>query len=341
MAKRSEDAPRLAGVSLSSLDQPVFDGAGATKGDLVTYLDAVHERMLPELRDRALSVVRARLGQKAFMQKNLPKYAPDWIRTTTVWANASKREVNYPVCDDRRTLVWLANQRAVEYHPALMRVDSDRQTHLILDLDPPDDVEPLDGFRMAVAAALLVRQALEDAGLSGGVKTSGAKGVHVFVPLTEDAEIPDVAAATRALAARAARLDPEVATTEFVREDRGGKVFVDSTRAGGATVVAAYSPRARPGVPVSFPVTWDEVEQVKPSHFTVLTAVERLEDGDPWAAAMAEPQRLTDELVAEGHEIPIARVVAMHEGKRRKREEERHHAEAAAENASSPGGREL
>ena len=258
----------MAGVPLSSLDQPVFDGAGATKGDLVAYLDAVHERMLPELRDRALSVVRARRGQQPFMQKNLPKYAPDWIRTTTVWANASKREVHYPVCDDRRTLVWLANQRAVEYHPALVRVDSDRQTHLILDLDPPDDVEPLDGFRMAVAAALLVRQVLEDTGLSGGVKTSGAKGVHVFVPLAEDAEIPDVAAATRAIAARAAALDPGVATTEFVREERGGKVFVDSTRAGGATVVAAYSPRARPGVPVSFPVTWDELEQVRPGDFT-------------------------------------------------------------------------
>ena len=320
MAKRSEDAPTLAGVALSHLDQPVFDGAGATKGDLVAYLDAVHERMLPELRDRALSVVRARLGQKAFMQKNLPKYAPDWIRTTTVWANASKREVHYPVCDDRRTLVWLANQRAVEYHPALMRVDSDRQTHLILDLDPPDDVEPLDGFRMAVAAALLVRRALEDTGLSGGVKTSGAKGVHVFVPLREDAEVPDVAAATRALAARAARLDPEVATTEYVREERGGKVFVDSTRAGGATVAAAYSPRARPGVPVSFPVTWDELEQVRPSDFTVLTAVDRLSEADPWATATASPQALPADLVAEGHEIPIARVVAMHEGKRRKRE---------------------
>ena len=195
---------------------------------------------------------------------------------------------------------------------------------------------------MAVAAALLVRQALEDAGLSGGVKTSGAKGVHVFVPLAEDAEIPDVAAATRALAARAARLDPEVATTEFVREERGGKVFVDSTRAGGATVVAAYSPRARPGVPVSFPVTWAELEQVRPGDFTILTAVERLgDDGDPWAAATASPVALPADLVAEGHEIPIARVVAMHEGKRRKREEERHQAEAAAENASSPGGREL
>jgi DNA primase len=114
VARASDDAPSLAGVKLSHLDQPVFDGAGVTKGDLVHYLDAVHERLLPELRDRALSVVRARLGQAAFMQKNLPAYAPDWIRTTTMWANASKREVRYPVCDDRRTLVWLANQRAVE-----------------------------------------------------------------------------------------------------------------------------------------------------------------------------------------------------------------------------------
>jgi DNA ligase D len=320
VASASDDPTSLAGVKLSHLDQPVFDGAGATKGDLVRYLDAVHERMLPELRDRALSVVRARLGQAAFMQKNLPAYAPDWIRTTTVWANASKREVRYPVCDDRRTLVWLANQRAVEYHPALVKVDSYRQTHLILDLDPPDDVEPLDGFRMAVAAALLVREALTDAGLSGGVKTSGAKGVHVFVPLTDDADISDVAAATRAVAARAARLDPDIATTEFVREDRGGKVFVDSTRAGGATVVAAYSPRARPGVPVSFPVTWEELERVRPADLTVLTAVERLSDRDHWAAAMSSPQSLPADLVAEGHEIPIARVVAMHEGKRRKRE---------------------
>lgn len=319
----AEDATTLAGVKLSHLDQPVFDGAGATKGDLVRYLDAVHERLLPELRDRALSVVRARLGQAPFMQKNLPAYAPDWIRTTTVWANASKREVRYPVCDDRRTLVWLANQRAVEYHPALVRVDDDHQTHLILDLDPPDDVAPLEGFRQAVAAALLVRQALDDAGLAGGVKTSGAKGVHVFVPLAEDVGIPDVAAATRALAGRAARLDPSVATTEFVREERDGKVFVDSTRAGGATVAAAYSPRVRPGLPVSWPVTWDELEGVRPGELTVRTAVDRLADGDSWTAAMATPQRLPADLVAEGHEIPIARVAAMHEGKRRKRERER------------------
>ena len=123
-----------------------------------------------------------------------------------------------------------------------------------------------------MGAARLVKQVLDDAGMASAVKTSGAKGVHVFVPLEADAAVEDVAAATRAVAARAERLDPELATTAFVREDRHGKVFLDSTRAGGATVVAAYSPRVRPGVPVSFPVGWDALDDVTPADFTVRTA---------------------------------------------------------------------
>lgn len=308
----------LAGVKLSHLDQAVFDDAGVTKGDLIGYLDAVRDRLLPELADRPLSVIRARVGQTPFMQKNLPSYAPDWIRTTSAWAQTSKREVRYPVCDDRRTLIWLANQRAVEYHPGLIKVDTWHQTHLILDLDPPGDVDPTTGFTMAVAAALLVAETLDEAGLHGAVKTSGAKGMHVFVPILAH-DIPDVAAATRAVAARAAALDPTLATTEFVRDQRGNRVFVDSTRAGGATVVAAYSPRARPGLPVSFPVPWADLEHVRPDDFTVSSAPERLGE-DHWAAAMRTPQRIPEDLIAEGHEIPIARVAAMHEGKRRKRE---------------------
>jgi DNA primase len=151
------------------------------------------------------------------------------------------------------------------------------------------------------------------------VKTSGAKGVHVFVPIDDSVAMEDAAAATRAIAARAERLDPKIATTAFMKEDRGGKVFVDSTRVGGATVVAAYSPRVRPGTPVSFPVAWDELDGVTPADFTVHTALDRLGDRDPWAEHMPEPQALSADLIAEGHEIPVARVQAMHEGKRRKR----------------------
>jgi DNA primase len=126
-----------------------------------------------------------------------------------------------------------------------------------------------------------------------------------------------VAAATRALAARAEVLDPELATTAFIREDRHGKVFLDATRAGGATVVAAYSPRIRPGAPVSFPLGWDDLDRVTPADFTLRTAIGLLGDADPWADAMPAPQPLDAALVAQGHTIPIARVQAMHEGKRR------------------------
>ncbi|HEY0812452.1 MAG TPA: ATP-dependent DNA ligase [Pseudonocardia sp.] len=301
------------GVELTSLDGPAFDGAGATKRDLVDYLDAVADRFIPELAQRPLSVVRARPGQQPFMQKNLPRYAPDWIARTSVWAHASQRDVAYALCDDRRTLLWFANQRAVEYHPTLTRVGDDHATQLVLDLDPP----PGAAFGAAVAAARLVKAALDDVGLAAAVKTSGAKGLHVVVPLA-GAPFDDAAAATRAVAARAERLDPDVATTAFIIEDRGGKVFVDPTRAGGATLVAVYSPRARPGAPVSFPVSWDDLDAITPADFTVHTALAAL-SGDPWRAALPAPQPLPADLVAEGHTIPVPRVVAMHEGKRRRR----------------------
>jgi len=304
------------GVRLTHLDEQLFDGGGVTKRELVDYLDAVADRMVPVLADRPLSVVRVRLGQAPFMQKNLPAYAPGWIRAVAIPARSSHREVRYALCDDRRTLLWLANQRAVEYHPQLFRGTAwDRPTHLVLDLDPPEDR----GFAVAAAAAHLVRRVLDDVGMAGAVKTSGAKGVHVFVPLGGSAGVEDVAAATRAVAARAERLDPVLATTAFIREDRGGKVFLDSTRVGGATVAAAYSPRVRPGVPVSFPLGWDELDAASPHGFTVRTALERLGGGDPWRELMPAPQSLDPGLVAEGRTIPVARVQAMHEGKRRKR----------------------
>jgi bifunctional non-homologous end joining protein LigD len=305
-----------AGVPLTNLDQPLFEGAGATKRDLVDYLDAARDLILPELEDRPLSVIRVHRGQEAFMQKNVPKYTPSWVRTVTFWAETSKRDVAYALCNDRRTLLWFANQRAVEYHPTLVRTDRpDRVTHLVLDLDPPEGAP----FAMAVRAAHLVRHALAEVGLEGAVKTSGAKGVHVFVPVDDQATPEDSAAATRAIAARAAQLDPAVATTEFMKEDREGKVFVDATRVGGATVIAAYSPRVRPGVPVSFPVSWSDLDEVAPGDFTVHTALARLRDRNPWRAAMPAPQALPAALVEEGHGIPSGRVRAMHEGRRRAR----------------------
>ncbi|MEU8635123.1 non-homologous end-joining DNA ligase [Amycolatopsis sp. NPDC048633] len=305
------------GVKLSSLDQEVFPEAGVTKREWLDYLEAVADRMLPELRDRLLTVLRVLRGQGPFMQKNLPKYTPEWVERVSVWAETSKRDVSYALCNDLRTLIWFGNQRAIEFHTSLYRGDpSQGPTHLILDLDPPADGP----FTLAIGAAKLVREALRADGLDGAVKTSGSKGVHVFVPLAPGQSTEDIAAATRAVAARAERIDPSLGTTEFVKDRREGKVFLDSTRAGGATVVSVYSPRHRPGAPVSFPVRWADLDGVKPGDFTVHTAPGLLGDGaDAWTEEMPSPFVLPADLVAEGHTIPIARVVAMHEGKRRAR----------------------
>jgi bifunctional non-homologous end joining protein LigD len=303
------------GVALSSLDAPLGDGLGVTKGDLVDYVDAFADRLLPQLAGRPLSVKRVRPGQEPFMQRNVSKGAPDWVRTVAVWSFGAHREVHQVLCDDRRTLLWLANQRAVEYHVPFFRAGSEAEpTGLVIDLDPPEDAD----FSVVVDAAGLVRRALEDSGLAGAVKTSGSKGVHIVVPVRGSGP-EDVAAATRALARRAERLDPELATTAYIREDRHGRVFLDSTRSGSSTIVAAYSPRLRPGLPVSTPVAWDALADVRPGDVTVTTATDRIGADDPWTAALPEPQELPADLVAEGHTIPVARVAAMHEGKRRKR----------------------
>jgi bifunctional non-homologous end joining protein LigD len=306
------------GISLSSLDDELFAGAGATKRDLLDHLEAVADVMLPGLVDRPLSVIRVRPGQPAFMQKNLPAYAPDSIRRVPQWSEASRREVTYAVAEDVTTLVWFGNQRAVEYHVPLFRLcEPDRPTGLVLDLDPPEGT----GFDVVVAAARVVRQALDEAGLAGAVKTSGSKGVHVVVPLVPGTT-NDAAAATRALARRAERIDPDLTTTAYLKEDRAGKVFLDPTRAGGGTLAAVYSPRVRPGTTVSFPLGWDELDDVTPADFTVRSVSGLLGTLPSWEERLPAPQALPADLVAEGHEIPVARVLAMHEGKRRKRARE-------------------
>ena len=302
------------GVRLTSLDSPLGDGLDVAKRDLVDHLDAFADRLVPLLTGRPLTIKRVRPGAAPFIQRDVPKGAPEWVRTVATWSDRARREVHQVLCDDRRTLLWLANQRAVEFHVPFSRVDDEQPTGLVLDLDPPDGAP----FDVVVRTALICREALAQCGLSAAVKTSGSSGLHLVVPV-HGSTAEDVAAATRALAARAERLDPDLATTAYVVAERGDRVFVDSTRSGRGTIVAAYSPRVRPGLPVSAPVGWADLAAVRPGDVTVRTARERFGDTDPWTAALPEPQRLPADLVAEGHTIPVARVQAMHEGKRRAR----------------------
>ena len=291
----SEDAASL-GVQLTNLDDSLFDGAGATERDLINYLDGVAGRIIPVLADRPLSVIRVHRGQEAFMQKNLPSYTPAWVSRVTMWAESSKRDVTYALCDDRRSLLWFGNQRAVEYHPALIRLDTpEHMTHLVLDIDPPNGepfaelCEPLalSGRSLSMKASMRLSRRAERR-----VCTSSCRSTQCVHRGSRGGDAGD------RCTSRAAGSD--TLTTAFVKDDRAGKVFVDSTRVGGATVVAAYSPRVRPGAPVSFPLDWDELDDVSPRDFTVLTAVGRLGDTDRWASRMPPPQDLSAELLEEG-----------------------------------------
>jgi DNA ligase D len=285
------------GEELSNLDKLYWPDEGITKGDLLAYVDVVAAALLPGLRDRALTVIRHPdgIGGMSFYQKDTPKYAPPWIRTVTLPAYGAKKDVRYTVCNDERTLRWLANQAAIEFHPWLSRTDRlERPTHLVLDIDPPAG-----DFRQAVEVALLSRDALREEGLDGATKTSGSKGVHVYVPLRRRHTFDQVRIAANTIAERVVASAPDLVTAAWKKADRGGRVFLDTTRnAPGAHIVAAYSPRARPGAPVSFPVPWDELPGVTPMDFTVQTAPALLrERGDLWATQMPEPRTLPRRLL--------------------------------------------
>ena len=304
-------------MEITHPDQELFDGAGATKRDLVDYLAAVAERILPELAGRPLSVIRVRPGQDPFMQKNLPQYAPDWIRTTKVWAERSRREITYALCDDERTLLWFGNQRAVEYHPTLTRVDEpDPPITMVMDLDPPEGA----GFAVVTAAAHLVRRALDEVG-------HGRRG--------EDQRVEGRARdhPGRRRARRWTRSPPPPGrwrpgpsgSTRSWRRPRSsrtsGRGRCSWTRPGPAA--RPWSPRTARGAGRACRSrsrsAGTSSTAVDPHEFTVLTAVEHCGAAGPGRRCCRSRSGSTPGLVEEGRGIPIARVQAMHEGKRRAR----------------------
>ena len=289
------------GVELSRLDKPYWPDDGLTKGDLIGYVRAVSTQFVRHLRNRPLTVIRFPDGVNgmSFYQKQTPDYAPDWVRTVTLPADSGRgkrKEVRYALCNDERTLVWLANQGSIEFHPWISRVDRiERPEYLIMDVDPPPG-----RFDLAVRTALVAREVLSRHGLESCAKTSGAKGVHVYVPLARRHGYEEASRAAFALAAESAALEPDLITVEFFKSERGDRVFLDATRIGpGKHVVCAYSPRARPGAPVSFPVPWSDIERVAPQDFTIANVPGLVGDGDPWQDLMPAAQRLPAELTRE------------------------------------------
>jgi len=279
-------------VKITNPDKVLWPELDITKRRYVEYLAAVSQRMLPWLRDRPLSLVRAPDGVtgERYYQKDTPKYAPSWIKTVTI--PAVRRDVAYTVCNDPSTLAWLGNQAALEFHPAPVRRDNvDKPDVLTIDIDPPDDA-----FDAAVEVALLVLEVTDDLGMRTLVKTTGGKGLHIVAPIQRRVTADELRFVAGRLTEIVQERRPDLVTSEFRKADRGGKVMLDPSRnSTGATVVAPYSPRARDEATVSFPVVPEELSKTDPSTFTVSTVPDLLDRGGPMAWSEAErepPQRI-------------------------------------------------
>jgi bifunctional non-homologous end joining protein LigD len=287
-------------VEVSRPDKVLWPSLKITKQVYVDYLSTVSDLMLPWLRRRPLTMVRAPdgVGGERYFQKAAPTYAPPWIRTVEIAAPSAKRDVHYVVCDDLATLGWLGNQAALEFHPAPVRVDRlDRPDLLVVDIDPPDDA-----FEAAVEATLLVLEVLEDLGIGTGVKTTGGKGIHVVAPIERRHEQGELRRAAANLTAIVASRRPDLVTSEFRKANRGGRVMLDPSRNGtGATIVAPYSPRARPEARVSFPVVPEELGSITPDAFTLRTVPDLLDRPGPrrWVDLAGEARRLPATLLRD------------------------------------------
>jgi bifunctional non-homologous end joining protein LigD len=273
---------------------PEGDNAGITKGELASYYESIAAVMLPHIRGRPVTMERYHrgIGEPGFFQKDVSKGFPDWLRRVEVPKKAGI--VHHPIVHDTRSLLWIANQNSITLHVWTSRAPNLYQPDIcVFDLDPSTEDAP-DVLR---AAAIGLRDLLNELGLPSWVKTSGSKGFHIVVPLDGTADMGEVAGFAHRVGTRLVERDPEHLTQEFSKADRGGRIFVDTGRNGySATFAAAYTVRAKPGAPVSAPCTWEELErgEVGPRTFTLRTMADRIaEVGDLWSGMRRRGRSLT------------------------------------------------
>jgi bifunctional non-homologous end joining protein LigD len=268
-------------VKLSSADRVLFPDDGVTKGDLFEYYDAVADTIVPHLKNRPFTLKRYPHGitQEAYFQKQAPKGIPDWIPTrqfVTRRREGDERLVDFVLVNSREGLLWMVQMNCVDMNAWYSRVDKpERPDYVVFDLDPDDDA-----FETAIPVAHLVREALEELGLRSYVKTSGAAGIHVLVPITRRTGFDQTYDFAELVARGVEERNPGLATTEWLKRKRPkGAVLVDHRQNGhGKTIASAYSVRPKPGAPVSMPLRWEELtDDVRPRDFGMREALERVE----------------------------------------------------------------
>jgi bifunctional non-homologous end joining protein LigD len=286
----------LTKVELTSADRVLFPEDGITKADLFDYYAAVAPVLVPHLRDRPFTMKRWREGLAggSFFQKQAPKGIPEWIPTRrfqTFPREGGSRMVDFPLVNSADALLWMVQMHCIDMNAWYSRVDKpDRPDFVLFDLDPPDD-----GFALTVRVAHLIREALQELELESHVKTSGADGIHVLVPIVRRHGFDETYEFAELLSRSLEAEHPGEVTTEWLKRKRSG-VLVDHRQNGwGKTIASVYSVRPKPGAPVSTPLQWSELtEEITPRDFTMAVALERVErHGDLFESVLHGRQSLT------------------------------------------------
>ena len=284
-------------VRLTSADRVLFPADGITKGDLFAYYERVAPALVPHLCERPFTLKRYPHGihGEVYFQKQVPRGAPPWLRTrrfTTHPRGGGSRQVDFALVDSPEALLWAVQMNCVDMNAWYSRVDRpDRPDYVVFDFDPPD--EP-DAFDLAIEAALRLGELLDEVGLPGYPKTSGADGIHVLAPVKRRATYED----TYAFAEAAARLlearHPGLVTTEWLKRKRDGVLLDHRQNGWGKTIASVYSVRPRAGAPVSTPLRWEELRPgLRPRDFPRAAVLERIErHGDLYAPVLDEPHAL-------------------------------------------------
>lgn len=297
---------RVSDVTITNADKLWWPDDGLTKGDVAGHYARVAPRLLPFTIDRPLTVERCPDGLRGrcFYQKNFARAKKLGLPTVAIRAASVNRMVHYPLGNDLRTLLALVNLGGLSLHLTGCRASSLSDADwLAFDLDPPVR------FADAVAAALVLREILDELGLRGYAKTTGGKGLHVLIPLRPGVRHADVLGFAQLVAERMVAKAPSLATLSFAKSGRGGRVYVDIARnVCGATVVAPYSVRHRPHAPVSAPLRWDEVRaDLDPASLNVRTLPDRLSGDDPWRTFWTDLQDLPSRPPRAAAKRPAAR----------------------------------
>ncbi|TDV43092.1 non-homologous end-joining DNA ligase [Actinophytocola oryzae] len=272
-------------IELSNPDKVLYPGEGLTKGDVAEYYRAVADAMLPHLAGRPLVLHRFPDGvnTKGFVQQDIGDHAPDWVRTADLPRRGREGTVRHVVCEDADTLVYLANQAALELHAWPSRVDRpEHPDRLVVDLDPPEGTD----VATLRTIARQVRDLYREVGLEPFVQATGSRGFHVVAPLDHGADYEFVRELAADLADQLAAAHPDALTTAHRKQKRGDRVYLDVDRnAYGQTFVVPYSLRARPGAPAAAPLDWAELGRATPAGHTIHTMAKRLSrKQDPWSS---------------------------------------------------------